>query len=53
MQARVQQTLKVANLATANAGSSAPEIAAKIETLRLNSFPQLHFHFTEVANNEI
>jgi hypothetical protein len=52
-QARVQQRLKVTNLATANAGSAAPEIAARIETLRLNSFPHLHFHTTEVANNEI
>jgi hypothetical protein len=53
MQARVQQRLKVTNLATANAGSAAPEIAAKTETLRLNSFPHLHFHITQVANNEI
>jgi hypothetical protein len=35
------------------AGSAASEIAPKIETLRLNSFPHLHFHITEVANNEI
>jgi hypothetical protein len=53
MQARVQQRLKVTNLATANAGNAAPEIAAQIETLRLNSFPHLPFHITEVANNEI
>jgi hypothetical protein len=54
LQARVQQRLKVTNLATANGRKRCrAEIAPKLETLRLNSFPHLHFHITEGANNEI